>query len=247
MPPDMLALVHNAIENKKTRIWLCPKGHPYLIGECGRPTVVSKCHCGEVIGGIKHNPVANVKAVDEAGKYTAKSPKGYVLTESDAKTTESFRAMKPFTVRAMRLLLHLTLLLHHASTGGASPDLAKLLSAVKPTEIGAFLWSQIRADLAVLCSITASNTEDVAILMHFLVRDLSHSVLAQTDEAYAVEKEVDRDTFEQQLAAFIDSKAAEHRKNEVIFRFRAEHQNAAHLRLLMAEILEQKKFEIQSQ
>ncbi len=37
MPPDMLALVHNAIENKEIRIWLCPKGHPYL--------VESKFHC----------------------------------------------------------------------------------------------------------------------------------------------------------------------------------------------------------
>merc|ERR1719242_2700299 len=117
MPPDMLALVHNAIENKKTRIWLCPKGHPYLIGECGRPTVESKCHCGEVIGGLKHNPVANVKAVDESGKYTAKSPKGYVLTAEDEKTTESFRECKPFTIRVMRLMLHLTMLLHYASTG----------------------------------------------------------------------------------------------------------------------------------
>ena len=182
-----------------------------------------------------------MKAVDEAGKYTAKSPKGYVLTTDDQKTTESFRECKPFTIRVMRLLLHLTLLLHHASTGGSSSDLAKLLSAVKPAEIGAFLWSQIRSDLAVLCSITASNTEDVAVLMHLLLRDLSKEVLSQTDDKYAVEKEVDRDTFEQQMAAFIDSKATEYRKKDAIFQFRAEHQNAAHLRLLMAEILEQKK------
>ena len=129
--------------------------------------------------------------------------------------------MKPFTVRAMRLLLHLTLLLHHASTGGASPDLAKLLSAVKPAEIGPFLWRQIRSDLATLCSITSSNTEDVAVLMHLLLGDLSKAVLSQTDTAYAVEKEVDRDTFEQQLAAFIDSTAERLRENDAIFRFRA--------------------------
>ncbi len=41
MSPDMLAVVDDAIENKETRIWLFPKGHPYLIGECGRPTVGS--------------------------------------------------------------------------------------------------------------------------------------------------------------------------------------------------------------
>eukprot|EP01084_Bolivina_argentea_P223763 378542_1 len=114
MPPDMLALVHNAIENKKTRIWLCPKGHPYLIGECGRPTVESKCHCGEVIGGKSHNPVANVKPMDN---YKAKSPKGYVLVGSadEQKNAESFRQMSPYNVRVMRLWMHLTMLLHYIS------------------------------------------------------------------------------------------------------------------------------------
>ena len=39
--------------------YLCPNGHPYVVGECGMGMEVSKCpECKEVIGGINHVMVA---------------------------------------------------------------------------------------------------------------------------------------------------------------------------------------------
>ena len=33
----------------------CPKGHPYVIGDCGGATETSRCpHCGSQIGGTQH-------------------------------------------------------------------------------------------------------------------------------------------------------------------------------------------------
>ena len=35
----------------------CPKGHPYSVGECGKPMEEAKCHCGAIIGGKDHRNV----------------------------------------------------------------------------------------------------------------------------------------------------------------------------------------------
>jgi rRNA maturation protein Nop10 len=40
-----------------TKWYKCPKGHLYVVGECGRPTEKSICpECGSSIGGINHVP-----------------------------------------------------------------------------------------------------------------------------------------------------------------------------------------------
>ena len=35
----------------KLPTWMCPNGHMYMIGECGKPMEEAKCHCGATIGG----------------------------------------------------------------------------------------------------------------------------------------------------------------------------------------------------
>ena len=51
---------YEVIRSLGTTVYKCPKGHIYLIGECGRPMEESKCpDCGSKIGGRNHNSVRN--------------------------------------------------------------------------------------------------------------------------------------------------------------------------------------------
>ena len=51
---------YEVIRSLGTTVYKCPKGHIYLIGECGRPMEESKCpDCGSKIGGRNHNLVRN--------------------------------------------------------------------------------------------------------------------------------------------------------------------------------------------
>ncbi|KAI9312838.1 hypothetical protein BX666DRAFT_772284 [Dichotomocladium elegans] len=56
-------IIHAMNEETKTgvnnivggRWFVCEKGHPYFIGDCGGATEISKCpHCGGLIGGLQH-------------------------------------------------------------------------------------------------------------------------------------------------------------------------------------------------
>jgi hypothetical protein len=41
--------------------YTCERGHPFTVGECGRPMEESRCpECGAAIGGQFHNPAAGV-------------------------------------------------------------------------------------------------------------------------------------------------------------------------------------------
>jgi hypothetical protein len=44
-------------QNDKTKIYQCPNGHKYVVGECGKTMQMAKCHCGADIGGTHHQLV----------------------------------------------------------------------------------------------------------------------------------------------------------------------------------------------
>ena len=51
---------YEVIRSLGTTVYKCPKGHIYLIGECGRPMEESKCpDCGSKIGGRNHISASN--------------------------------------------------------------------------------------------------------------------------------------------------------------------------------------------
>eukprot|EP01083_Nonionella_stella_P239011 837029_1 len=144
------------------------------------------------------------------------------------------------------------MLLHYISVTTSSSygniifnrDSSKSLSGLsqlihqKEDACSTFVWSQIRSDLNILCDVTSSNFEDICIEMHLLLCDLKFQ--RGVDDKYDMKKEVDRDTFEQSLNALISKQSAHHKSKKSIIAFRNENKNAAHLRLLMIEILEQK-------
>merc|ERR1711881_680476 len=75
MPLDVVSALGNMIG---AAAWVCPNGHVYYIGDCTRPWVEAKCHCGAKIGGKSHNPVAGNDRL-EAKQKDRKSGTGYLL------------------------------------------------------------------------------------------------------------------------------------------------------------------------
>ena len=58
----------------------CPNGHPYSIGECGKPMQLSKCsECGVEIGGRDHSNVPGVRLLHGGVKMDFVSHFGYQL------------------------------------------------------------------------------------------------------------------------------------------------------------------------
>ena len=54
---DKITLKILKSKNLGTQWYKCPKGHLYIVGECGRPTEESVCpECNSQIGGLDHNP-----------------------------------------------------------------------------------------------------------------------------------------------------------------------------------------------
>ena len=92
---------------------LCPNGHPYIIGNCGRPYEVFDCNtCSEKIGGTHHNFVndRNVKIgsisdlIKEENAYkNQQNAKGY---RDEDNLTENYRNIKNPTRALMQLFMH---------------------------------------------------------------------------------------------------------------------------------------------
>jgi MoxR-like ATPase len=98
--------------------YACPKGHPYTVGECGRPMERGICGhpgCGATIGGLSHNVTK--------GNRTIQRPKfrmnGYHLDSMKTYTSQGTRLRCSELVTAfLRLFLHCLLTLNPATETG---------------------------------------------------------------------------------------------------------------------------------
>ncbi|KAK1881703.1 E3 ubiquitin-protein ligase rnf213-beta [Dissostichus eleginoides] len=58
MPDDHTSEVLQWMKDKRSQLYYCTNGHPWVVDKCGRPMVTAKCNtCGVLIGGDDHNPV----------------------------------------------------------------------------------------------------------------------------------------------------------------------------------------------
>jgi len=67
MPQDDKYDVQKALQDgTTTKFYVCPNGHEYAIGECGRPWVKATCReCGANIGGVNHSLEKHNRVIDE--------------------------------------------------------------------------------------------------------------------------------------------------------------------------------------
>ena len=105
MPGTDFAAIRNAFDGAFAA-HVCPNGHPYYIGQCGRPMELAKCNeCGAHIGGTKHKLVQG----NRAGEAAQQKQTGYIMRKTASVIPE--RNLSKLSVCAMRICLHLAMLL----------------------------------------------------------------------------------------------------------------------------------------
>ncbi|KAL3881508.1 hypothetical protein ACJMK2_027940, partial [Sinanodonta woodiana] len=154
--------------NDNPVFYRCPNGHPYIIGECGRPYTVSKCpKCGSEIGGQSHVPLPG--NVPDSGVDCTET--GHILGHAKNRTQLGpERSLTAAYCGIIRLMTHITMLL------GANIDSLAVTKFIKPdiTEdtVPQFLWQHIEHDLVDLHRTLGKSLDDVFVIMHSILSSM---------------------------------------------------------------------------
>lgn len=105
MPVNFCDLINDpfSVWGNNYKVYECPQGHLYAIGECGEAVEKSKCpDCGEIIGGKDHKSTTGNKIVDFE-KYKTKP--GYLAKKfTEKKTCERMTDLQFFITDIVLLL-----------------------------------------------------------------------------------------------------------------------------------------------
>ncbi|XP_052216221.1 E3 ubiquitin-protein ligase rnf213-alpha-like isoform X4 [Dreissena polymorpha] len=182
-PIENHPILHAAASEE--HVYLCPNGHPYLIGECGRPWTKSKCtDCGATIGGESHRRYKNNKHDTSAV--------GHTLGNADKNTGNSTRDLDPIYCNVIRLLVHMAMYL------GPVEMIKRIIRpSLQDDEVSAFVLEHITRNVHDLEQLLACRTDDVFLLIHYLVdkmlilreETLTYSDLSTRTERNEWEKE----------------------------------------------------------
>lgn len=184
MDEDIRVRVMRALLNRGENVWRssnhwyrCTCGERFFIGECGRPMQRVSCpNCQREIGGQNHTPTdATILDTD-----WNRAPEGYMLPPAaqDEKDV-SFREINATVARAMRLLLHGTMLCGLAAQAGdpmprifdgiASRDAP---CTMRENSEAGYIAAHFARDWQLLAESLGSNEEDLAIGLHTLLGSL---------------------------------------------------------------------------
>ncbi|XP_065678772.1 E3 ubiquitin-protein ligase rnf213-alpha isoform X3 [Hydra vulgaris] len=186
MPHDNLSDVFglNHSDNRNSFLfYACPRGHPYVITNCGKAYQTYLCpvsNCQLAIGGENHLLLSTnriVSARDDATKP------GHCLGPASERSNFSIpqRELTPFSVTLQNLLVHLSLLV--ATLTGHVEEVVKLVHPeVNSNAMQMFLVQHIEKDLALLSNRIAKNNDDTnsavhAFLKHLLLNDEPDSTM----------------------------------------------------------------------
>jgi hypothetical protein len=145
----------------------CPNGHPYFIGDCGKPSVTAKCPtCHEEIGGTNHNLVSSNKQIEN---YEEKPSTGHNLGDPSQRSKQPLpeRNLPPASVATIRILTHVALYL------GCNNSPKECSSLVEPNisedNVSSYMWGHLEIDLEVLSQAINMNKEDTVLFLHILL------------------------------------------------------------------------------
>ncbi|CAC5380698.1 RNF213 [Mytilus coruscus] len=181
MPQDDLDLIKEALlasrpdDGSENPVFhRCPNGHLYVIGDCGRPTVVARCkaqNCGLEIGGQSHVLIAgNIK---DQGVDTTDT--GHILGRAICRNLAPFpeRSLKPVNCAIMKLLLHMAMYV------GANNNAQAICRSIKPdieeNDVPSYLLSHVQKDLRSISTVLGKSVENVLVLIHFLLAEIMNS------------------------------------------------------------------------
>ncbi|XP_053396017.1 E3 ubiquitin-protein ligase rnf213-alpha-like [Mercenaria mercenaria] len=177
MPQDELEDVKEALRaqqaivkgSEKLMFYRCPNKHAYVIGDCGRPYVKSKCHCGAEIGGEGHK-LLDTNTADTA---TDQTMTGHILGAADARGPgpKAERLMTPAACATVRLLIHMAMYL------GVGSDTKGIQELIKPDietdQVEEFLWRHIQLDVNDIQRAITRSVDDVLLFMHCIINGIT--------------------------------------------------------------------------
>ncbi|XP_034881723.1 E3 ubiquitin-protein ligase RNF213 isoform X2 [Mirounga leonina] len=169
MPEDLLVQARNWKGLEGVRWYICPKGHPCSVGECGSPMEQSHCvDCGALIGGINHRPETGFQVINN---YRDRTQTGHVLGAPLSRgkaVVVSDRKLSPVVFLLIRLLTHLALLL------GAAQSPQALRHIIKPLvqDPRGFLQEHIHSDLQQLMKTLGKSADETTTVVHLMLCSL---------------------------------------------------------------------------
>ncbi|KAL3881517.1 hypothetical protein ACJMK2_027949 [Sinanodonta woodiana] len=169
MPQDEVEEIRQVLlanrEGGNPVFYRCPNGHPYVIGDCGRPGAVGKCpKCGMEIGGQSHVP----RPGNAPDPGVDRTETGHILGRAENRTQLGpERTLTPAYCGIIRLLTHLTMML------GANINSLAVSQFIKPNItndiVPQFLWQHIEHDLVDLHRALGKSLDDVFITLHSIL------------------------------------------------------------------------------
>ncbi|CAD5126001.1 DgyrCDS14181 [Dimorphilus gyrociliatus] len=168
MPDNILGKMKNDLMglnySENISISLCPNGHPYLIGNCGKPASQGECNvCKAQIGGLSHTYVSGNRL---ATKEDFKTLPGHILGEAKFASNE-FRISKTHT-KILRAVLHIMMLVAaNEDPDAVSECLRKIPNSIDHFQ---FLMNHLKNDIKNIKKSLKISKEAVCILLHSIFK-----------------------------------------------------------------------------
>ncbi|XP_068694638.1 E3 ubiquitin-protein ligase rnf213-alpha-like [Montipora foliosa] len=175
MPEDNLQEAMAGMRD--TGAWYqCPKGHPYYIGDCGRPVEVKVCpECKVDIGGTGYNLSQGNRVAQRADRTMT----GHVLGHPTArpKSLVSERNLSSVVVGITRILMHCAMI---EGACRQPQDVASLINPrVPPEALARFLWDHLQMDLELLAKSLGRSVDDTILCIHMVLAYMTAHVSDQ--------------------------------------------------------------------
>ncbi|XP_052808702.1 E3 ubiquitin-protein ligase rnf213-alpha-like isoform X1 [Mya arenaria] len=170
MPQDDFAEIQEVImancrADENPLFYRCPNGHPYVIGDCGRPYSVGKCKdCGAEIGGHRHQALpGNVKHA--GGDDTMR---GHILGRAVPNAPlRPERELSALHCCVIRLLLHMSMYI------GPPKQMVPIVRPdIEEDNIQHFFWEHIETSIGDLQRALSRSVDDVLLLMHCVIQNI---------------------------------------------------------------------------
>ncbi|VDI48904.1 Hypothetical predicted protein [Mytilus galloprovincialis] len=177
MPHDEIAYVREAlldgrnISGENPVMYKCPNGHPYVVGDCGRPTFATRCRdCNaRLVVRVMHLQEINEIGVDRTST-------GHILgraTNLGQKLTfVQDRKIDRISVAFIRLFTHTSMFLGANNNVQAIIQTIKLDKKLSPNDVLPFIKEHIALDLQALQKILGKSNDDVCVFVHCILKSI---------------------------------------------------------------------------
>ncbi|XP_078382607.1 E3 ubiquitin-protein ligase rnf213-alpha-like isoform X3 [Oculina patagonica] len=146
----------------------CPAGHPYFIGDCGRPDQTRDCpwcESGVAIGGEKHQLVPTNRL---ATRRVDRSNTGHILGAPQRTIAE--RDLSPGNVSLLRVILHSAML---AGAYREPEAVSQLMQPeVQPEDVCGFLWEHLVNDVRNISTSLERSEDEVLLMIHLVLSEI---------------------------------------------------------------------------